>query len=76
MNKRHKKRAVPSPAQRRQRELAWNVYIVEGAIANLSRNLAVNCTTYDDADKRVVDGAVERLITAAEALRKRIQQIR
>lgn len=62
--------------QRRQRELAWNVYIVEGAIANLSRNFAVNCTTYDDADKKVVDKAVENLIAASEALRKRMQQIR
>jgi hypothetical protein len=73
--KKRNQRAV-SPQQRRQRELAWNVYIVEGAIANLSRNFAVNCTTYDDADKKVVDKAVEHLITASEALRKRMQQIR
>ena len=74
--KKRNKRVVVTPAQRRQRELAWNVYIAEGAIANMSRNLAVNCTTYDDDDKRIVNKAVEHLIMAAEALRKRMQQIR
>lgn len=65
----------PTPGQRRQRELAWAVFITEGAIANMHHLLAVNCVTFDEKDKLIVNRAVEKMIQASEALRKRMAQI-
>lgn len=75
MRKNKHGRKAPTPQQRRQRELAWMVYIAEGCIANIHKAIAVNCVTFDDADKRAVNKAAEQLIMASETLRKRMQQI-
>lgn len=37
--------------------------------------LAVNCVTFDDTDKRVVNKAIESVIMASEKLRRRMEQI-
>ena len=70
-----KRKNLPSPNQRRQRELAWAIFVSEGAVANMHKLLAVNCVTFDEGDKRVVNKAIEHMIIASEALRKRMAQI-
>lgn len=65
----------PTPHQRRQRELAWMLYIIEGALANVHKASSVNCTTFTDQDKRVVNAATDRLALAGEKIRRRLQQI-
>lgn len=43
------KKTPATPAQRRQRELAWRLYITEGYAANVSHALAVNAYTLDQS---------------------------
>ena len=55
-----------SRSSRRQRELAWMLYIVEGAIANMDKAIAVNCVTFDDKDHLAVCRAQDKLVAATD----------
>lgn len=61
--------------QRRQRELAWMLYITEGYIANMRHCLAINCVTFNDADKREAEVAIESATKQAARLRRHLSSI-
>lgn len=68
-------RKRPTPAQRRQRELAWLRYISEGALANLEHAARVNCVAFDSGDQDTVRRAALALQDAARHLRVRLKDI-
>ncbi len=63
-----------SQAQRRQRELAWALFITEGLAGNLAHALAVNAYTMREDDLaalRKLEGHVQR---GAEAIRRQMER--
>lgn len=64
-----------TPLQQRQRELAWALYITEGATANLYHALAVNCVTFEPGDTLALQRAIEAQERAAQHLRKRLNNL-
>ena len=61
--------------QRRQRELAWLLYITEGYIANAEHALAVNCVTFDGDDGAVVQRLIDSAAASAAQLRQHLNNI-
>ena len=61
-----------SMLQQRQRELAWALYITEGAAANLAHALAVNCVTFEPADAAALQKAIDAHDRAAQHIRRRL----
>ena len=59
----------PSWDQRRQRELAWMLYVTEGYIANMNHALTVNCVTFNESDKKEAMFGIAK----AEATSKRLR---
>ncbi len=63
-----------TPAQRRQRELAWALFITEGAAGNLAHALAVNAYTMREDDLRVLQRLLDQQQRAAETLRRQMER--
>lgn len=76
MNKTRKTSVKASPAQMRQRELSWGLYIVSGATANIEHLLAVNAYTLEPADLTAMRRAVNELVKAEAHLRRAMNQIK
>ena len=66
------KRKPPTMAQRRQRELAWALYITEGYIANMTHHINIKCLTLTNADYSALLGVRRKAEAAAADLRKRM----
>lgn len=72
---RKSKKPLISPYQRRQRELAWVLYITEGYISNLEHALAVNCVTFENNEHDAVGELISAAREHADNVRSAMQQI-
>jgi hypothetical protein len=61
--------------QRRQRELAWMLYITEGYIANMQAALAINCVTFNEVDKKEAARIIQAANNSALRLRTHLSRI-
>lgn len=64
------KTPICTPAQRRQRELAWLLFITEGYAANVAHALTVNAYTMDRADLALMQQAEAHARATGTRLRK------
>lgn len=64
---------IPSYAQVRQRQLAWALYVLEGAAANLAHALAVNTTECSRFDLQPLRNAQTACEHQAALVRHRLQ---
>lgn len=62
--------------QRRHRELSWLLYITEGYVANAAHALAVNCVTFDDRDKAVIERVMRDAEETSNKIRQRLSTIK
>lgn len=70
---RKEKKRLMSLAERRQRELAWMLYITEGYIGNVKHALAVNAYTLDFAALAIMGKAAASAEEVAADLRAAMQ---
>lgn len=69
------RKKIVSPAQSRQRELAWALYVTEGYVANLAHLLAVNAYTMTRSDLQVIKHSRAQAEDIATQLREAMQDI-
>lgn len=68
-------RKKPSWDQRRQRELAWMLYITEGYIANMEHAMRINCVTFNDADTKEAMFGIAKAEATSHRLRTHLNRI-
>lgn len=66
---------LPTAAQGHQRELAWALFITEGAAANMRHAIAVNAYTLPRTDLALLNRVLRGNEVSANELRARLKEL-
>lgn len=68
-------RALATRKQKRQREIAWLLYITEGYMANLTQASINNLSSMSAADRKVISRVMQQVHGFSEDLRNHLNNI-